>query len=477
MSELCYMSATDAIEAFRAGTLSPVELTKAVLEQADAVDGDVNALTHRFDEEALLAAEESEARYAGRAGDPRPLEGIPLALKDNISVAGQPNTQGSLLFAEVVAEADAPWVDRLRSAGAIFHARTATPEFCAAMWTHSKLWGVTRNPWNLDVAVGGSSGGAGAALASGTATLATGSDIGGSIRIPASLNGVVGFRPPYGRIPIEPPKNLDTYVSVGPMARTVADCALFLNASTGPHARDPVSLPDYATVPAQLGDVSRLRIAVSPGFLDFAVDPEIVTNTQRTAEALRGAGAQVDDVEIPVDADDLAGALGVHMQLQMTAGFDQLGDEFADVLNDYILEAAGTVGEFAGDLTPAQGFEKEASVHAAIASVHRDYDAIVLPTLPTRGMEAGNSYVGEPLVIDGTEVHSKLNWTFTQIFNVCSRLPVLAVPSGLAGNGVPTGVQIVGRPYDDLTVFEIGAALEDEAPWTDLATGPPGGLR
>src|SRR5690348_2712744 len=246
MTDLHYLSATDALRLFRSRELSPVELLDSVIARSEEVEPSVNALCHRFFDEARAQARDAEARYMARGEAPRPLEGIPTAIKEEEEVAGQPWTQGSLIYKDTIAEHSSPFAQRILDSGAIVHARTTAPEFSCAGFTHSRLWGVTRNPWNPAYGVGGSSGGSGAALAAGTTTLASGSDIGGSIRIPASFNGVVGFKPPYGRVPCDPPFNLDTYCHCGPLARTVADCALYENVLAGPDPSDITTLrPKY----------------------------------------------------------------------------------------------------------------------------------------------------------------------------------------------------------------------------------------
>ena len=470
MNELHYLSASEAIEAFRARTLSPVELLTATFERMDKVNGEVNAITHRFDDEAMTAAKESEARYLGKGDEPRPLEGIPMAVKDEEDMAGKPCTEGSLLYADRIADRDSVFVERMRASGAILHARTTTTEFCASWMSHTRLWGITRNPWNLGFGVGGSSSGSAASLAAGFATLASGSDIGGSIRIPASLNGVVGFKPPYGRVPQPTPWNLDTYCHVGPLARTVADCARYLNSVAGSHPADHVSLPNYLTLPTTFESVKGRRIGVSTGFGDFAVDPEIRANTQRTADALRAAGAVVEEIEIPFDTAKLTRATTIHFDLGLFADLDALGEDAAELLTDYI---ANDVKRGRSNLgSPADGLALEVELQAVVSELHQRFDAIVCPMVCTRGFEAGSSYLDTPLVIDGATIDNWVCHTAAMLFNVASRCPVLSVPSGLADNGVPTGVQIVGRPYDDLTVFEIGAALEADGPWLDLREGP-----
>ena len=273
--DLHYLTASEALALFRARELSPVELMQATIDRIEAVDGEVNALPVRFFDEALEGARRAEARYAGRGGRPRSLEGLPVAVKDEVEVAGQPCTEGSLILKDNIAEHTAACIQRIIDAGGIIHARSATPEFCCAVITDSRIWGVTRNPWNLAYSPGGSSGGSGAALAAGMATLASGSDIGGSIRIPASFCGVVGFKPPYGRVPQAPPFNLDHYCHDGPMARTVEDCRLLENVMAGPHREDIVSLRPKLTIPPPSSGVEGWKIALNADMGGFEVDDEV----------------------------------------------------------------------------------------------------------------------------------------------------------------------------------------------------------
>ena len=199
--DLCYLSATEALAAFKARKLSPVELLQAVIARADAVDPKINAFPMKLYDRALGEARKAEARYMKTDGRTRALEGVPMAIKDETTIKGWRTTFGSVVFKDNIDTYTAPAAERIIKAGAVIHARSAAPEFSCAPYTHSRQWGITRNPWNLDYSPGGSSGGAGASLAAGSTTLANGSDIGGSIRIPASMCGVVGFKPPYGRNP------------------------------------------------------------------------------------------------------------------------------------------------------------------------------------------------------------------------------------------------------------------------------------
>jgi amidase len=463
MTDLHYLSATEAIAAFGARELSPAELLEAVIARAEEVEPTVNALCHTFYDEARARAREAERRYAD--GDPRPLEGIPVAIKEEEAVEGQPWTQGSLLYKDLVADRSSAFARRHFEAGAVVHARTTAPEFSCAGFTQSRLWGVTRNPWNPRYGVGGSSGGSGAALAAGTTTLASGSDIGGSIRIPASFNGVVGFKPPYGRVPCDPPFNLDTYCHCGPLARTVADCALYENVLAGPDPSDIVSLRPKYVLPAEF-DTTGLRVALSAD-LGWAVDPEVRANTLAVGEALRRAGVTVDEVDLVVPREDVMLATAIHFRAMFTDWIGGMAREHPDAINGYAVQIARWCEEVAAGRTYADGLDIEARLYAPVGALLEDYDALICPTSGTRGLDADDDYVDHGLEVGGEEVPYYFAALLTPVFNVMSRLPVLAVPSGFADNGVPTGVQIAGRSYDDVTPFRVGAALERARPWSE----------
>ncbi len=328
-----YTSAAEALRLFRSKKLSPVELVSAVIERAEAVEPPVNAFAATFYDEALDAARAAEKRY--QSGDARPLEGIPVAVKEEAPIAGRRNTLGSLALRDEVASETAPFVQRIIDAGGIVHAQTTTPEFSCAPVTWTKLWGVTRNPWNLAYSPGGSSGGSAAALAAGTTTLATGSDIGGSIRIPSSFCGVTGFKPPYGRVPEVSPFNLDHYCHEGPMGRSVADVALLENVIAGPHPSDVVSLRPKLEIPAPLESVKGLRIALSPDLGCFDVDPEVAASTYAAAERLMDAGAVVTEVALPWKLDDIIRAAQIHFGMIFGPSISPLLATNADDLTFY----------------------------------------------------------------------------------------------------------------------------------------------
>ena len=282
-----YTSATKALKLFKEKKLSPVELMKAIIKRSEKINQKTNAFNFTFFDKAMDEAKKSEEKFFKNESDILPLEGIPMAIKDEEDIKGQPNTNGSLILKDHIAEQTMVDVERILNSGAIVHARTTTPEFSTTSFTHSKIWGITRNPWNLDYTPGGSSGGSGAALASGCTTLATGSDIGGSIRIPSSACGLVGFKPPYGRNPQAAPFNHDQYCVVGPMARTVEDCALMQNVMSGPHKKDITSIKPKLLIPNKFENIKNWKIAYSMDLGYFEVDKEIQNNTFKAIEKFK----------------------------------------------------------------------------------------------------------------------------------------------------------------------------------------------
>jgi aspartyl-tRNA(Asn)/glutamyl-tRNA(Gln) amidotransferase subunit A len=444
----------------------------AVIARAEAVEPVLNALPVRFFDDALEAARRAEARYAGTGRRPRPLEGLPVAVKEETPVAGQPWTNGSLLSKDVVADRTAVCVERVLRAGGIVHARSAAPEFSCAPFTHSRLWGVTRNPWNRRYSPGGSSGGAGAALAAGTAALATGSDIGGSIRIPASFCGVVGFKPPYGRVPEDQPYNLDHWCHEGPLARTVGDCALLENVMAGPHPSDAASLRPKLRIPAKLEGIGGWRVALSVDLGGFPVDREVVRNTLAAADALREAGAVVEEVDLGWDWREILEAKRIHFGSIFAPLIGKEVRRGRELMTPYAIAFADLArGIRPGDLV--RGLEIEARVYERLARVLERHRVLICPTTAVPALLAGDDFVGHGPVVNGRRLDSHWEVLMTVCFNLCSRCPAISVPSGFARTGVPTGLSIVGRSYDDISVFRAAAAFERVRPWLDTAERRP----
>lgn len=455
--DLHYLSASDALARFEARTLSPLELMRALIARAEQLEPEIHAFTETFYERALADAARAEARYAKPRTRRRPLEGLPLAVKDESSIAGQRTTQGSLLYRDQVASHTSLCIERLLRAGAIVHARTATPEFSCAGVTHSRLHGVTRNPWNLAASPGGSSGGSGAALAAGTTPLATGTDIWGSIRIPASCCGVVGFKPPHGRVPEEPPFNLDPYNHEGPMARSVGDCALLENVMAGPHPSDVASLRPKLRIPKPLGGIGGWRVAWSPNLGFAEIDPEVARNTQTALQVFRELGCRVEEVDLGW-SDAIQGAAKQHLG-------HLFGNWVARELPnaEHLTSYARAFGEF-GRTTDGEGFlaamEVAGEMYATLGPILERHHVFVCPTTALPALPADHDPTSTPVHINGMSVDPVFGWILTYPFNMLGRCPVMSVPSGFASNGVPTGIQIVGRHYDDVRVFRAAAAFE-----------------
>jgi Asp-tRNA(Asn)/Glu-tRNA(Gln) amidotransferase A subunit family amidase len=463
--DLCYLSAVDAIAACRAHKLSPVELMTAMIARAEAVEPVINAMPMTYHERALEEARESEARYMKRNGRLRPLEGIPVAIKDETAIKDEITTYGSLIYKDHRDDADDIIVERLKRAGAIIHGRTAAPEFSCTSFTHSRLWGVTRNPWSPEYSPGGSSGGAGASLAAGTTTLANGSDIGGSIRIPASASGVVGFKPPYGRVPEDSPFNLDFYCHEGPMARTVGDCRLFQNVIAGPHPRDVASLRPKLRIPDVLGGIEGWRIAASMDLGYFEIDPEVARSTEAALDVFRQLGAIVEPVDLGWTLASLSAAsnyLGHLFGAYIAENLQAHRFELTDYARDFAeFSQTTTAADFLSSLTEV------GRMYQTLGPILERCQVLVCPTLAVPSVKADLDPLKDEVRVNGTVVEPVLGWCLTYPFNMLSRCPVMSVPSGFASSGVPTGIQIVGRTYDDVSVFRAAAAYERAAPVLD----------
>ena len=468
MNDLAYLSATETMQLFRDKELSPVELLDALIVHIEQCEPSINAVVDRRYEEARVEAAASADRYS--RNESLPLDGLPVAAKEEHPMRGRLWQQGSYTLVDEVAQVDHPVIERIQQAGGIIHIRTATPEFCCAGFCHTTLWGTTRNPWNTQFSPGGSSGGTGAALAAGYAPIGTGSDIGGSIRIPASLSGIVGFKPPFGRVPAMPPYNLDQYCHDGPMARTIADLALLENVIAGPHPLDQAALREPMRVPMVAEGAAGLRVALCVNLGDWPVDADVETNTRNAARALQSQGVDVHEVELPWTIEKIWLAAQTHFATIMGSGVAAVVADHADVLNDYTIAFAETM---ASSLSFYEGLELEGELWEPLGRVFEQFDALLCPTMAIDGYVAGDPYLDGPLAVGSGSVSHHIHGAMTLPFNIFSRCPVLSVPSGRAANGVPTGVQIVGRTYDDITTFRVAAALERALTETGVGFNSP----
>lgn len=468
MSKLHYMSATEALRLFRRRELSPVELMQDVIDRCEAVNPVVNALTETMFEESLSAAREAEKRYVqlppGEATPGTELLGLPIAAKEKHALRGRSFTQGLIHQSGTVAVEDHPVIERIAAAGGIVHARTTSPEFSCATVTHSPLWGVTRNPWNPRYSPGGSSGGAGASLAAGMATLATASDIAGSTRLPASFTGTVGYKAPYGRIPGMGVLAADWYRGDGPMARTVADVVLLAGVMSGRHRRDHATV-EAASDPADHSrTVEGMRVALCIRLGDYLVAPDVEANTRRTAAALASAGCEVQEIALPWRSADIVETIFTHFGYILGPAMDKATAGHEDQLAAYTRKFLSDAAAAARRNTFLEGLEAEHRMQSELADAMEGFDALLCPTSAVPQLVAEGDYL-DGITLGGKHLDHYWQAHMTSPFNIANRCPVISVPSGLSNEGVPTGVQIVGHPFAEGTVFRIAAALETVAPW------------
>ena len=463
---ICWMSATELVAAFKRRKVSPVEAVDAVLARIERLDPQLNAY-------CLVTAESArkEARWAERALMKRsaalgPLHGVPFSVKDTITTKGVRTTFGSKLFEDHVPEEDAPAVERLKAAGGILLGKTNTPAFGFLGVTHNMVFGATRSPWNLGRTPGGSSGGAGAAVATGMAPLALGTDGGGSIRIPASFSGIFGLKPSFGRVPVYPFSAAWSVSHVGPMTRTVADAALALSVIAGPDERDVSSLPgeraDY--VKSLKGSLKGLRVAWSPTLGYATVDSEVLAAAERAAGRWKKFGCRLERVDPgfkdPRQAWEVIFCGGIAVRLASA-----LPERRADI-------DPGLVKLIEEGLTwPATKFVQawfdRLQFWDQARKFFAKYDLLLTPTVACPPFQVG---LEGPGIIDGKPV-SNYEWIpFTFPFNLTGQ-PACTVPCGFTRDGLPIGLQIVGRRFDDATVLQAAALFESAEPWA--ATRPP----
>jgi len=465
--QLVYLTATEALDRFRSGELRPSELMRALLARIEAENPKLNAFTAVYADTALQQAEAADSRY--RAGTARPLEGIALAVKDNVPIAGQTVTYGSRLYANNVAALTHPGVERLLAAGAVVIGRTTMPEFGEAGNCYTPLWGVTRNPWNTQYGPGGSSSGSGVALAAGMTTIADGSDIGGSIRIPASCCGVYGYKAPYGRNPNDLANTFDPYMHYGPLARSVNDIRLMQSFIAGRHVDDigtVAEIVDYSAVE----DVRGWRVAYSVDLGYFPVDHEVRENMMRLVQGLRALGCAVEEVEVGWTTDVFDAWVATNSSRGSAArfvhDFDRDRALLADYTEDMIAQGKSLTAD---DLIKA--LETHVDMYGVLGPILEDHDVFLCPTTALPSVAADRSPLDLAIEINGEIVPPKIAeaWFMTYPFNSLAQLPVLSVPSGVSSSGVPTGVQVVGRSFADMKVMSIATALEHNVYATDFS--------
>lgn len=444
------------------GTVSAVDLMRNVYARIEAINPTVNALVNLLDErEALaLAAAADQVPIAERG----PLHGLPMAPKDAVAVRGFPTTWGFKPFATRIEEQDSALAQRMRDAGALFIGHSNMPEFGLGSNTFNALFGSTLNPYDLGKTAGGSSGGAAVALATDMLPLADGSDMGGSLRNPASFCNVVGLRPSIGRTPMS--RGFGWYgrlVTSGPMAKTVADTTLLFSILAGPDASDPLTLPESgeqfldAFVPAQLDNNHPIKVAVSEDLGTLPIDPEVRSVIQNTAKVFSDLGA-----EVVLDHPNLAGAMEV-FQTQRAAGLRTLGRSLDFTLPRWRDDAKDTAIwniERGFALTPDQLLDSElqrTKIYAEVTEFFQNYDVLALPAAQVPPFSIDQEWVTQ---IDGVDLDTYIDWMAVCCMITVTGLPTLSIPAGFSSDGLPIGVQLVGKPRGDLALLKIAHWFE-----------------
>ena len=469
-SDIIDMTAGAIAASVASGKLTAVEVTEAFLARITEVNPTVNAVC-TLNPVALDAARAVDARRAaGEAA--RPLEGVPFLIKDILQTKDLRTTFGSLLLEHDVPSEDTISVERLKAAGGVLLGKTNTPEFAHDINTHNKIFGTTRNPWDVNVTAGGSSGGSGSAVASGMAPIAIGTDLGGSIRIPCSINGLAGIRPSPGRIPYYPTDyGWDTLVQhvQGPMTRDNGDVGLAMSVLTGPDDRDPSSLPqdnmDFLGAASGSTAMAGKRIAYvgDLGGL-IPMEPEVDRLVRAGLDRLRGIGCVVEEAHF--DASDIRDIVAGTRGFGMMARYADRYDAHKDLMTQQLINQVGAAMQLSvRDVVESERL-RTAYWHR-VRQFMENYDYIVAPIIGAPPFRLDEAL---PTQVAGKPVERFLDvYLFTYVFSVTA-LPIVSVPCGLTETGLPIGMQIVGHRLRDDQVLQVGSAYQHAHP--ELFTRP-----
>ena len=454
--ELCYKTATSLAAHIARGEISAKEVIENSLARIEEVNPKLNCFCFVFPEEARAQAAAADDAQA-RGERLKPLHGVPVAIKDLTPTKGHRTTRGSKIFEHWVADFDPVIVQRLKAAGAILIGKTTTPEFAFSSFTHSPLWGVTRNPWDRSRTPGGSSGGSGAAVASGCVPLAEGTDMGGSVRIPAAWCGIVGLKPSLGRIPMDIlPSVFDNISHFGPLTRSAVDAALFLETTQGPHDADINSLPDAPSYLDRLdtGVVGRrFALSMDQGF--YAVDDEIEDAVLGACDALKSLGATVETVDLPWRRE-ICDAWSDCWDVFMAAYFGDHLEEWHDRMDPEVVQKIER-----GRKLSAVGYKRQEILRTeqwrTLVEIFQEFDGLLCPT----NAQAAPKVEDRDWQFGQDDPQGRYHGLdMTMVFNFVGACPAISVPAGFTPNGLPVGLQIVGRRHDDLFVLQAAHALE-----------------
>lgn len=470
MSEIWERSATEIADEVRAGKLSAQEVLAVHLDRIDRLDSELNSISYLDLDAARQQAADIDAQVAA-GSDPGVLAGVPVGVKELVSVAGWPDTEASLVYKDRVAKVTDSEVTRLRTAGAVIAGLTTAAEFGTVSFTNTPLNGITRNPWNLTRTPGGSSGGSAAAVAAGLFPICTGGDGGGSIRIPAAYSGLFGMKSTFGRVGRDPGPFPGSLVPVrGPMARTVLDAARYIDVVAGPTTCDPTSLPalaenyEHEVVSGAAADrLSGARVAFVSSFGFAASEPGPAAQAEEMAAVLIDA-LKLERVDLEINFPRVGSSWGILSTLDDMAWHSQ---DVKDHLDELSTVARMQYESFI-NLRPeiiAKSIRQRQGVLDAVSEVFSKVDILITPTTPKPALLAEGELMGE---LNGNQTTLfDLSAPFTALFNQTGQ-PAASIPAGLV-DGLPVGVQVVARRHEDLACFAAGAVLEELRPWPQLA--------
>ena len=476
MLDPIWASAAETAAAIRARRISAVEVMQATLDRAERSQPVLNAFVTLCPDRALAEARAAEA-VVMRGGDLPPLHGVPFSVKDLVPTQGVRTTWGSRIFADHVPDRDAAVVARLRAAGAILFGKTTTPEFGQKPLTESPLFGTTRNPWNATRTPGGSSGGAAASVAAGIGAIAVATDGGGSTRIPAACNGLVGFKQGLGVVPQEWAQDgFGNISTITPMTRTVLDTALMLDAMAGPHPADPLTVgrpqPGFAAAARDAPErLDGTRIAFRMRLGNACVATDVLRLCAEALAALAGLGAAVAETTTPFENPE-----AVWFVVNGSYRMAQYGHHLARhraIMDPVFVRQMDRVANHSAQELYAGIFQRTA-LYRAVQAWFEEADIVAMPTLSRTALPIDQDFFG-PITIDNEAVPNlRAAWyPYTMPFNLTGN-PAVSLPVGLAQDGLPLAIQLVARPGEDARLLQVAAALERARPWAQLRPVVPG---
>ena len=460
--EICFMSAIDMFEAIRRQELTSLEITETIIERIEKINPITNAYcTTTFDLAREMAKEaDDKVKKGEKLGL---LNGIPTSIKDLNPVKGIRTTYGSKIFENHIPDHDDIAVKRLKKEGCVILGKTNTPEFGFKGVTDNSIFGYSRNPWNLDFTTGGSSGGAASAVVSGLGSLAQGSDGGGSIRHPSSLCGAYGLKPSFGRVPRYPklfPMGLDLAV-IGPIVRNVKDAALMLDAMKGPFEGDKASLPKdgfrYIDKISEIPEGLKIGYSLDLGYAKV-VDTEVKKSILNSVELFENFGWNIEPVKMKMRKAQLSfntiwtSMLGYNLKPYLKEWEDKMDPDLVKLIK---------AGLGYDGMSLPRALAVRAQIYETIYKVFKNYDILITPSLAIPAFKLGMMY---PSKINGVNVSPTAWMPFSFPFNLTGH-PAASIPSDWSSNGLPIGMQIIGKKFDEMTVLQVSKAFEELAPW------------